>query len=193
VARYTVIFDANVLYPQAVRDCLMSLAVTGLFRAHWTQMIHEEWVKNLHEKAGIDEHRLWQVTEVMNRAVLDAKLPAASFEGIIETLTLPDAKDRHVLAAAIAAKADAIITFNLKDFPLNTLEQYNIEAIHPDDFIHAQIDLSSKSLGIILQAFKEQRARLINPPYTPEQFISMLKRAQLINTATAIEEHIQLI
>jgi hypothetical protein len=44
------------------------------------------------------------------------------------TLTLPDADDRHVLAAAIRAEADVIVTFNLGDFPAETLKRYGIEA-----------------------------------------------------------------
>lgn len=40
---YTAIFDANVLYSARLRDLLLSLAGTGLFRARWTNMIHDEW------------------------------------------------------------------------------------------------------------------------------------------------------
>lgn len=43
----TVIFDACVLYPAPLRDLLMHLALTGLFKAKWTNEIHEEWIRNL--------------------------------------------------------------------------------------------------------------------------------------------------
>jgi hypothetical protein len=51
---------------------------------------------------------------------MDAALPGAMvehFEHRIPGLTLPDADDRHVLAAAIEAGADVIVTFNTRDFP----------------------------------------------------------------------------
>lgn len=41
-ARYTAILDANVLYPQLVRDTLLSLAVERLYHARWTDTIHDE-------------------------------------------------------------------------------------------------------------------------------------------------------
>jgi hypothetical protein len=50
-------------------------------------------------------------------------------------LALPDPNDHHVLAAAIRCKAEVIVTFNLKDFPVSTLEAFDIEPQHPDEFI----------------------------------------------------------
>ena len=43
MSQYTVLFDANVLYPAPMRDALMQLAVTDLFKAKWTADIHREW------------------------------------------------------------------------------------------------------------------------------------------------------
>jgi len=47
MATFTVIYDANVLYPAPLRSVLMFLAQTDLFRARWTLDIHEEWIRNL--------------------------------------------------------------------------------------------------------------------------------------------------
>jgi hypothetical protein len=47
---FTAILDANVLYPMMLRDFLITLATTGLYRAKWTEQIHDEWVRN---------HRRW--------------------------------------------------------------------------------------------------------------------------------------
>ena len=44
MSQYTVLFDANVLYPAPMRDALMQLAVTDLFKAKWTADIHREWI-----------------------------------------------------------------------------------------------------------------------------------------------------
>ena len=65
----------------------------------------------------------------MNQAVLDCLVE--NYEELIEGLQLPDPDDRHVLAAAIASASDAIVTFNLKDFPVGTLHRYNIELQWP--------------------------------------------------------------
>jgi hypothetical protein len=50
VAIETAVFDACVLYPAPLRDLLISLAVAGLFRARWTDRIHDEWIGNLLNK-----------------------------------------------------------------------------------------------------------------------------------------------
>ncbi len=62
------------------------------------------------------------------------------YESLISSLQLPDEDDRHVLAAAIRCKADVIVTFKLKDFPLNYLSEFDIEAQHPDVFVSNLID-----------------------------------------------------
>ena len=57
------------------------------------------------------------------------------FEPLIEALELPDPDDRHVLAAAIKARAQLIVTHNLKDFPEERLAPWNVEAVSPDAFV----------------------------------------------------------
>ena len=47
MANFTVVYDACVLYPAPLRDLLMRLALTDLFRARWTQEIQEEWMRNV--------------------------------------------------------------------------------------------------------------------------------------------------
>jgi hypothetical protein len=86
---------------------------------------------------------------------------------------LPDPEDRHVLAAAIKAGADAIVTFNLKDFPNNVLSKYNIEAVHPDEFIYSQIDLSPV---LVCSAIKRQRESLKNPSKSKDEFLAILQK-----------------
>jgi hypothetical protein len=93
---------------------------------------------------------------------------------LIEAIDLPDQNDRHVLAAAIAGHADSIVTFNIKDFPNQALDQYDIEAIHPDDFICHQLDLMPYQA---LTAIKHIRSRLKNPPFTADDLLDSYKRS----------------
>lgn len=62
----------------------------------------------------------------MNRAVPDCLV--TNYEGLIPLLEMPDQYDRHVLAAAVRCEADVIVTVNLKEFPVEVLEPYEIEA-----------------------------------------------------------------
>lgn len=103
---------------------------------------------------------------------------------------MPDPNDRHVLAAAINANADAIITFNLKDFPSEVLEKYDIEALHQDDIIYYQIDLAP---AVTCGALKRQRESLKNPSKTREEFLTILQKQQLPQTVSALKNFIELI
>lgn len=49
MSSYTALLDANVLYPAPIRDLLLQLAVTDLYKARWTADIHREWIENLLE------------------------------------------------------------------------------------------------------------------------------------------------
>ncbi|MES9906702.1 MAG: PIN domain-containing protein [Sedimenticola sp.] len=166
--RYTVVFDACVLYPAPLRDFLLRLSTTGLFAAKWSDQIHEEWIRNVLKARPELEDKLPRTRELMNRAVPDSLV--MGYESLIENLELPDADDRHVLAAAIRSGAQAMITFNLKDFPEDALDQYGIEAMHPDAFIEHQLDLHQ---GAVVAAAKQHREALKNPPKTAEEYIGM--------------------
>lgn len=113
----------------------------------------------------------------MDKAVLDCLVE--DHEALIESLQLPDPDDRHVLAAAIHAGADAIVTFNLKDFPEQTMDQYNLEVLHPDDFIQFQHDFNTASVIIAAQRC---RKRLRNPPKTAAEYLETLSQQRLPKT-----------
>ncbi|MFO7641066.1 MAG: PIN domain-containing protein, partial [Candidatus Competibacteraceae bacterium] len=154
MAHFTVVYDACVFYPAPLRDLLIRLAMTRRFRARWTTQIHEEWTRNLlANRKDLTQQQLDRTVANINQAVEDCLI--TSYENLIEGLKLPDPNDRHVLAAAIRAGAAAIITMNLKDFPDEALNEFEIFAQHPDDFI---LDLADLEPPILERVAKEQRA-----------------------------------
>ncbi len=166
----------------------MRLALTDLFKARWTDQIHEEWINALLRRGQYDTTILERTRDLMDANVRDAKI--IGYEGLIVGIELPDPDDRHVLAAAIKAGADAIITTNLKDFPEQTLSRYGIEAIHPDDFIYYQIDLAP---AVACAAIKRQRQSLRNPPKSIDEFLAILQKQQLPQTVSALKKYIELL
>jgi predicted nucleic acid-binding protein len=182
-ARYTAVLDANTLYPAPLRDLLLSLATEGLYHARWTARIHDEWVRNLVHKRPEIAPRLAALVALMNQSVPDCLID--NYESLVAGLQLPDPDDRHVLAAAIAGHADAIVTFNLKHFPVSTLAVYQIEALHPDDFVLNQLELRPYEA---LAAVKKMRARLVRPSQTAAELISTLERSGLPATAAHLRQ-----
>lgn len=67
MSNFTVVYDACVLYPASLRDILMRVASTDLFRARWTEAIHEEWTRNLLEnRPDISKIQLQRTVNLMN-------------------------------------------------------------------------------------------------------------------------------
>jgi hypothetical protein len=189
-ARFTAVLDACVLYPVSVADALMSLAVAGLYAAKWTTAIEDEWVRNLESARPELQGRLHLRRDGMRAALPDWQVSVLAWQAIAPSLRLPDPDDVHVLAAAIAGHADCIVTSNLKDFPAETLQPYGIEAIHPDDFLVAQLDLDEFTA---LAAFRDMRARKKGPALNPEEFALALERNGLVATASRLRAAAQLI
>jgi predicted nucleic acid-binding protein len=175
---FTALYDACVLYPAPLRDLLMQLALTDLFRAKWTDAIHDEWTRHvLANRPDLKPEQLARTRELMNAHVRDCLVDG--YQPLIAGLTLPDPNDRHVLAAAIRARADVIVTFNLDDFPEAALRPYGIEAQHPDEFIAHLTDLAPQAVALALRTC---RARLKNPSRTPEEYIDTLALQKLPET-----------
>lgn len=163
----------------------MRLAITDLFKAQWTDRIHDEWIGALLREDKHSRETLERTRELMDRHVRDAKV--FGYESIIDGLTLPDPDDRHVLAAAIHCNADAIVTFNLKDFPPKALEPFGLEAIHPDDFIFYQIDLNPL---VCCRAIRAQRVALNNPALDVDTFLSILQKLQLPQSVSRLKDYV---
>lgn len=105
---------------------------------------------------------------------------------LIPGLELPDPKDRHVLAAAICACADVIVTINLRDFPPKAIAAFGIEAQHPDEFILHLLDLEP---GIVAGAAQDHRLSLKNPAKTIEEYLGTLEARGLTQTVSVLRAH----
>lgn len=188
--RFTALLDACVQFSMASCDALMSVAATGIYAAKWTRRIEDEWMRNLAAFKGVPQETFERRRDFMRRVCPDWEVEAESWESLVDCIKLPDENDRHVLAAAIAGHADCIVTNNLKDFPSSALAPLGIEALHPDDFLVAQLELEPLK---VLPAFKKMRARLKNPECTPEVFAAAMERNGLTQTAEYLRQASELI
>jgi len=189
VGQITVIYDACILYPAPLRDLLMHMAMTDLYRAKWTEAIHDEWTRNLlNNRRDLRPEQLQRARELMNAHVRDCLV--TGYESLIDAVRLPDLDDRHVLAAAIRSNANFIVTFNLHDFPVDALEPFGIEAVHPDDFLALQFEIAP---NIVCVAAKRHRASLRNPPKNVDEYLATLEAQGLLQTASKLRAFGELI
>ena len=96
---------------------------------------------------------------------------------------MPDADDRHVLAAAITAGAATIVTFNRRHFPAARLSPYGIQALSPDAFLCAVYDATPERFR---EAVQQILARLRNPPRTWEGHVTVLRDNGLTQLAARL-------
>jgi predicted nucleic acid-binding protein len=177
-----VVLDANVLYPARLRDFFIRLAIAGMFRARWSDIILDECFDNIrHHNPELDPVRLNRTRDLMNAAVVDATV--TNFEHLIENFDLPDPNDRHVTAAAIASGATAIVTFNLRDFPTSALATHGLTAISPDDFAR---QLHRYDPDAVLEVLTEQATNLRNPRTTLDELLDGLRHAGLTSFVDAV-------
>ena len=186
---FVAVYDACVLYPAPLRDLLMHLALSGLYRARWTERIHDEWISAvLRQRTDLRKDQLQWTRQQMDAAVPDCLV--SGYEGLEADLNLPDPDDRHVLAAAIHCGAGAIVTYNLKDFPEDVLSPLGITAQHPDEFIEHAFDLSSAA---VCQAVHDHRASLKNPPKTVDELFDTYLQQGLATTVASLRPHASLL
>lgn len=182
IMAFTVVYDANVLYGNTLRDLLIRIAMTGRVRARWTNRILDEMCHNLAaNRPDIPVEKFDRLRFLINSAVRDCLIEG--YEPLIEGLKLPDPDDRHVLAAAITAGAQVIVTANLKDFPAETLAVWGMEAKSPDDFIVDQIDLDDRVVWACVQQIADSR---LNPPETVDDVLDALEAAGLVESVAAL-------
>jgi len=181
---FVVIYDACVLYPAPLRDLLVRIANTGIIRARWSERILDECFRNILEnRPDLKAEALARTRELMSQAVADCIVEG--FDDLVEGLHLPDVDDRHVLAAAIRAGAQAIVTFNLDDFPDEKLAPYNVEAKHPDEFVLDVLDLAP---GLITSAVSAQAANLKSPPRTVGELLDTFRDQRLVRSVAKLRE-----
>ncbi|HSS96733.1 MAG TPA: PIN domain-containing protein [Terriglobales bacterium] len=129
------VLDACVLVPMALCDTLLRLAEEpAMYRPVWSAQIMQELAKALKTKLRRSttqiEYRLKQMNAAFPQTMV--KIPNALIKA---SECIPDKNDRHILAAAIVAHADVIVTQNTKHFPAKCLDEYNVITMTADDFL----------------------------------------------------------
>ena len=180
---FIVIYDANALYPNTLRDLLIRIAQQPhLVQAKWTSDILSEMSRALRRnRPDITEEKVSRLCELMNSAVRDCLVE--NYQPLIEALDLPDPDDRHVLAAAIKVDAQVIVTRDRKDFPPKTLAQWDIRPKSPDDFVRDVIDLDSQAVWACVQQIVDSRTKR---PVTVDDVLGELQRDGLVASAAAL-------
>lgn len=175
-----VTLDACVLYPTLPRLFFEGAAAAGLVEPLWSARILEEW-----RRAVLRDHPDQTMAVGAEIDSLTARFPAAAVApdaGLDAALSLPDPADTHVLATAIAGRAEAVVTFNLRDFPGRTLGRHGLQVRHPDSLLsELAVEAPDAMDQIRAKAFAAVPEAVAKNPR------AALKRAGLPRLARALE------
>jgi predicted nucleic acid-binding protein len=158
---FKAVLDASVLFPFTLRDALLRSAeivlddagdeILTLYTPLWSELILDEMSRNIVKADHATQQQMTHLVNEMTSAFPEAMVPLAEIKALESSMT-NDPKDRHVLAAAVAADAEVVVTFNLKHFPPETCEAVGVEAIDPDRFLCDLHDLAPHEIREAIEA-----------------------------------------
>lgn len=158
--------DACVLIPASLRSVLLRAAAAGLYRAHWSDETLEEIERNLVPLTNAARAR--QTVDWLRSHFAEATI--YGYEPLVPVISVQQ-EDRHVVAAAVVAGAQIIVTKNLQHFPDEGLTPFGIEAQSPDEFLETLFSLDPDLMAWIAE---RQAAALVRPPMSVEELLDVL-------------------
>ncbi len=164
-----VVLDTNVLYPRHLRLAFLNLTDADTkngdegsfsYAPLWSPGILEELRDKLVKTNATSE---WGAKLIL--AEIRSWRPEAEihdYQHLVSSMTCHSG-DRHVLAAAVHASADMIITRNTRDYPPASVVPYGVGVLDPDDFLMSLFYSSTEAviavideLVAVLRADKDQ-------------------------------------
>jgi predicted nucleic acid-binding protein len=175
--------DTCTLFGAYLCDTLLRLAEAEAFRPLWSADVLTELDRNLRER-GLPEAAVTRRISEMQRVFPDAEV--TGYEPLIASMTC-DPKDRHVLAAAVRARAEVLVTFNVRDFPDDSTSAYDVQVVDTDSFLLDQLDLYP---GLVMSALHRQSSSYKRPETSPADLLTRLAAAGVPRFAAEARRHL---
>jgi predicted nucleic acid-binding protein len=169
---YVAVLDACVIVPASLRDTLLRLAENPrLYVPKWSDEIMQEVRRTLQNRLQKTKEQVDHIEQELRKAFPEAWVTGCKE---LESALQNHPKDRHVLAAAIRCSAQTIVTFNIKHFPSELLKRYDVEPMHPDEFLVNQFYLDD---ALVTAKFTEQAGAIGR---TVEQQLQMFQKTRAL-------------
>ncbi|NNE51809.1 MAG: PIN domain-containing protein [Sulfitobacter sp.] len=176
-----ILIDACVLYPTVMRAMVLGVAGRGLFEPVWSARILEEWARAAVKLGAQGEAQARGEIALVRAAWTGAERPAAPH--VAQRLWLPDPNDIHVLATAVDASADAIMTLNAKDFPRGLLVEEGLSRVEPDSYLIGLLSQHDRQIVEVAEEVLADARRLSGEDW---EMRALLKKARLPRLAKAL-------
>lgn len=161
--------DANILVDAQIRDVFLTIAEARLVDLRWSEDVLDETRRVLADRRGIDSARIDYLISKMAAAFPLSTVGVANITPL--PVALPDTDDLHVLAAAVSAGCDLLVTNNLRDFPEEIVAPLGLSVLNAD----AAIVLLAQSFpSHIPSIIRRLVTELRRPPVTVQEFVDRL-------------------
>ncbi|WP_199812274.1 PIN domain-containing protein [Streptomyces bikiniensis] len=182
-----VFVDTNVLFPFSVMDVMLALTEDSVHEIVWSERLLAEWERVIVREGRRSAESAAAVAQAVRRFFADCEIPAAAYGHLVDEMPGDDPDDRHHAAAAVAAGADALITWNLADFPAGDLAERGVRVIDPDSYLCGLYDeLPHEVAETVVRLVREKR----NPPVTITDTVARLAKAGLPGFADLLTRHL---
>ncbi|WP_433252761.1 PIN domain-containing protein [Streptosporangium sp. CA-135522] len=180
---FSAVLDACVLYPNTLRDTLLRIAEQGTYQPLWSEKILNE-VRGALVRNGRSEEKADYALGCMKAA-----FPEAMVNGweSLESAMSNHPKDRHVLATAVRAHADVVVTANMRDFPASACEPFEISVQHPDTFLCYELEQAPYAIVQVLREQANATGRRTHRPMSIEDLLTSLANCGAPVFVSAVE------
>ena len=179
-----VLVDTSVLFPFSVMDLMLALSEDAVHHVLWTDDLLDEWERVIVREQRRSAETAASVTAAVREFFTDCRIDRSSYEHLIDQMPGADPDDHPHMAAAAAARVDALVTANLADFPEAPLAALGVRVVDPDTYLCELLaDHPDETVATVVRMAAEKR----RPPRSPGELLEALRGAGLRNFPNQVE------
>ncbi|MBO0804078.1 MAG: PIN domain-containing protein [Nocardiopsaceae bacterium] len=182
-----VFVDANVLYPFSVMDLILALTEDGIHDVLWTEELLDEWERVIVRGGKRSPDAAAGITATIRGFFADTRIPPDSYRNLVTEVGGRDPDDDVHMAAAVAAGADALVTWNEKDFTCDFMKDHAVPVMDPDAYLCSLYDEFPDEVASTITRLAAEKRR---PPLMPSDLVDSLERAGVREFASKAREHL---
>ncbi|MEU9834689.1 PIN domain-containing protein [Streptosporangium sp. NPDC048047] len=182
-----VFVDTNVLFPFSLMDLMLALAEDAVHTVVWSDHLLEEWERVIVRERHRSTHAAVRISTAIREFFADTRVDEDDYKHLLDQMDGPDLDDRHHMAAAIAGRAQTLVTWNLSDFPVSFLGRYGLTVTDPDAYL---CSLFGRHPGEVTGVLSRMAAGKRRPPMTVLDIADALDRAGTSAFARLVRGHL---
>ncbi|GAA4924849.1 PIN domain-containing protein [Nesterenkonia rhizosphaerae] len=131
-----IVVDANLLVSRTLRDYVVYSAGRQAYSLHWSPRILDEMRTNLQQQFGFTSVDAQALQRGLVRYMPQAMVEVDQRDVLVAQESATDAKDIHVLAAALSARASLLVTENVSDFDREWMGEHDVKLMRTGELLH---------------------------------------------------------